>query len=144
MVKPLSTQLAELAVRAKGAEEAVAQAQKQAHDKVLTLRDQARAAVQAAFEKVDRDIKSGGDDLTSLWNELKTKVAADRDAWNATVARFQHDVSVERADARAERLEWEASFAIDYAVTAIEQAKTAVLDAIGARIEAEETKSANN
>lgn len=38
--------------------------------------------------------------------------------------------------------EWEASFAIDYAKAAIEEAKSAVLDAIVARIEAEKAKAA--
>ena len=35
MVKPLSAQLADLSVRAKSAEDAVAAAQKEAHDKVV-------------------------------------------------------------------------------------------------------------
>ncbi|MGJ0394486.1 MAG: hypothetical protein ACR650_17380 [Methylocystis sp.] len=141
MVKPLSTQLAELADRAKDAEKAAAEAQKKAHGQIIALRDQARGAVQAAFEKVDTDIKSAGEDLGSAWSALKAKVAADKDAWNATVARFQHEVSAEHADARADMLEEEAAFAIDYAVAATEQAKMAVLDAISARTKAEEAKS---
>jgi len=60
------------------------------------------------------------------------------DAWNEKIARLKHDRSVKRADNHAERLEWEASFAIDYAAAAIEEAKSAVLDAIVGRIEAEQ------
>ena len=78
MVKPLSAQLADLSVRAKNAEDAVAAAQKEAHDK--------------------------------------------------------------HAENHAERLEWEASFAIDYAVAAIEEAKSAVLDAIVGRVEVGKAK----
>jgi hypothetical protein len=37
-------------------------------------------------------------------------------------------------------LEWEASFAINYAVAAIEEAKSAALDAIVGRVEAEKAK----
>jgi hypothetical protein len=40
----------------------------------------------------------------------------------------EHDVK--RAENRAERLEWEAGFAIDYAIASIEQANLAVLDAV--------------
>ncbi len=140
MLKPLSTQLADLSVHAKNAEDAVAAAQKEAHDKVVARREKAHAAATAAIEKVDRDIKSAGDSLTSHWDALKTKVAADMDAWNAKIAELQHDRGVRRAENHAERLEWEASFAVNCAVAAIEEAKSAVLDALVGRIEAEKTK----
>jgi hypothetical protein len=142
MVKPLSAQLADLSVKAKNAEDAAAAAQKQAHDKAIALRDQARAAATAAIEKVNQDIKSAGEGATSQWNALKTKVAADMDAWNAKVAQLKHDITAKQAEKHAEWLEWEASFAIDYAKAAIEEAKSAALDAIVARIEAEKAKAA--
>ena len=141
MVKQLSAQLADLSVRAKSAEDAAAAAQRQAHDKAVTLREQARATATTAIEKLNQDIKSAGESVTSHWNVLKTKVAADRDAWNAKVAQLKQKISAEHAEKHAERLEWEASFAIDSAVAAIEEAKSAVLDAIVARIEAEKTKA---
>jgi hypothetical protein len=137
MVKPLSAQLADLSVRAKSAEDAVAAAQKEAHEKVVARREQAHAAATAAIEKMDQDLKSAGNDITSNWNALKAKVAADMDAWNGKISQLKHDRGVKRADNHAERLEWEASFAVDYAVAAIEEAKSAVLDAIVGRIEAE-------
>jgi hypothetical protein len=87
---------------------------------------------------MDRDIKSAGDDITSHWDALKAKVSADMDAWKERIAQLKHDRGVERAEKHAERLEWEASFAIDYAAAAIEEAKSAVLDAIVGRIEAEQ------
>ena len=142
MVKPLSAQLADLSVRAKNAGDAVAAAQKEAHDQVVARTEQAHATATAAIQKVDRDIKSAGDDITSHWNALKTKVSADMDAWNAKIAQLKHDRGVRRADNHAERLEWEASFAVDYAVAAIEEAKSSVLDAIVGRIEAEKTRRA--
>ena len=86
---------------------------------------------------MDRDIKSAGDDVVANWNGLKTKVSADLDAWNAKIPQFKHDRGVKRADNHAERLEWEAAFAVDYAAAAIEEAKSAVLDAIVGRIEAD-------
>src|SRR5689334_3703860 len=114
MAKPLSAQLADLSVRAKNAEDAIAVAQKEAHDKVVARRDQAHAAASAAIQKVDQDIKPASDNVVANWNALKAKVA--------------------------ERLEWEASFAINYAVAAIEEAKSAALDAIVGRVEAEKAK----
>jgi hypothetical protein len=140
MLKPLSAQLADLSVRAKNAEDTVAAAQKEAHDKVVARTEQAHAAATAAIDKVNRDIKSASNDVTSHWDALKMKVGADMDAWNAKIAQLKHDRGIKRADNHAERLEWEASFAVDYAVAAIEEAKSAVLDAIVGRIEAEETR----
>ena len=75
MVNPISAQLADLSVRAKNAEDAVAAAQKEAHEQVVARTEQAHAAATAAIQKVDRDIKSAGDDITSHWNALKTKVS---------------------------------------------------------------------
>jgi hypothetical protein len=49
---------------------------------------------------------------------------------------------VKRAENRADRLEWEASFAVDYAIASVEQAKLAVLDAVDGRRGAEEAKRA--
>jgi hypothetical protein len=140
-VKPLSAQLADLSVRVKDAETAVAAAQKEARDKLLARRAQAQADATAAIQRVDRGIKAASDDVVANWNALKAKVAADMDAWNAKLAQFKNDQGIERAENHAERLEREAAFAIDFAGTAIEQAKSAVLDAIVARLEAEKTKA---
>jgi hypothetical protein len=141
MAKPLSAQLADLSVRVKEAEAAAAAAHKEARDKLLARREQAQADATAAIQKMDRDIKAASDKVVANWNALKAKVAADMDAWNAKIAQFKHDQGVKRAENQAERLEREATFAIDFAGAAIEQAKSAVLDAIVARIEAEKTKA---
>jgi hypothetical protein len=61
MVKPLSAQLADLSVRAKNAEDAVATAL--AHDKVVARTEQAHAAATAAIDKVNRDVKSANNDV---------------------------------------------------------------------------------
>jgi hypothetical protein len=156
MAKPLSEQLADLSISAKKAEDAVAAARKEAQDKVIARREQAHAAAAAAIQKVDRDIKSAGDSVKSAgdsvksagdavvnsWRALQAKVSADMDALNAKIALGKHKLDVKHADHHAERLEREASFAVDYAAASIEEAKYAVLDAIVGRIEAEKVKSA--
>jgi hypothetical protein len=142
MVKPLSKQLAELAVRAKKAEETVATAQKEAHDKLLARRDEAQAAATAAIQKLDRDIRASNDTIVANWNVLKAKVAADMDAWKAKIAKFKHEQGVRDAENWAVLLEREAAFAIDCANAAIEEAESAVLDATVARIEAEKARAA--
>ena len=137
MAKPLSEQLADLSVRAKHAEDAFSAAQKEAHDKIEARKQAARAAATTAVEKVNQKIKSANDDAARDWNALKAKVAADLAALKANVAEAKHNHDVKRAERRADRLEWDAGFAIDYAIASVEQANLAVLDAIDARVEAE-------
>ena len=47
----LSQQLADLSVQAKSAEDAVTAAEKEAHDKVVARKEQARVAASAAVER---------------------------------------------------------------------------------------------
>jgi hypothetical protein len=141
-VKPISEQLAELSVRAKSAEDAMASAQKEAHDKIEARKEQARAAAKSATEKVDSKLKSVGNGAARNWDAVRAKVAADIASLKANIAHVKHEHDVNRAENRAERLEWEASFAIDYAIASVEQAKLAVLDAVDGRVAAEEARQA--
>jgi hypothetical protein len=141
MAKRLSEQLAELSVHAKNAEDAVVAAQKEAHEKVVARREQSRAAVTAAIGKVDQDLKSAGTKVSKNWAALQAKVASDLETFKAGIEERKHDRAVKRAENYAERLEDEAAFSIDYAISAIEQAELAVLDAIVGRVEAEQAKA---
>ena len=141
MAKLLSQQLADLSVHAKNAEDAVAAAAKEAHGKIETRKEQARAAATKATEKVNQEIKSAGDTAVRNWTAVRAKVAADIDHLKAGVARAKHDLDTRQAEHHAERLEWEAGVAIDYAIASIEQAKLAVLDAVSSRAEAERAKA---
>jgi hypothetical protein len=140
MTKRLSEQLADLSVRAKHAEDAASAAEKEAHDKIVARKEQARTAAKTAVEKVNADIKSAGDSAGRDWNTVKAKIAADMNALKANIAEVKHEHDVKRAEHRADRLEWEAGFAIDYAIASIEQAKLAVLDAVDGRLAADEAK----
>jgi hypothetical protein len=140
-MKLLSEQLAGMSVRAKNAEDAFAAAEKEAHDKIAARREKARLAATAAVEKVNQDLKSTRDSMARDWNTVKAKVAGDMNALKARVAQTKHGLDVKVAEMRADDLEWEAAFAIDYANAAIEQAAMATLDAIDARMAAEKAKS---
>src|SRR5215469_2862012 len=145
----LSEQLADMSVHAKHAEDAVAAAQNEAHEKILARREQARTAATAAVERVDRNIKSAadsvksaGDHATKKWAALQAKVHGDLQSIRSGFAEKKHDLKVKHADVHADRLEWEAGVAIDYAIAAIEQAELAVLDAVAGRKQAFETRLA--
>jgi hypothetical protein len=142
MPRPLSEQLADLSVRAKKAEDAVAAAQKEAHDKIVTRKEQARAAAAAAVEKVNEEAKSAQDSAARNWNTVKAKIAADMSALKAKAANVKHNIDVKTAERHADEMEWEARFAVDYAIASVEQAKLAVLDALDSRVQAEQARRA--
>ncbi len=142
MAKRLSEQLADLSVRTRNAEDAATAAEKEAHDKIMARKEQARAAATTAVEKVGQEIKSIDDTAVRNWGTIRAKIAADMNALKADVAHIKSDWDVRRTENHAERLEWEAGFAIDYAIASVEQAKLAVLDAIDGRWAAEQAKQA--
>jgi hypothetical protein len=140
MGRLLSEQLSDLSVRAKNAEDALVAAQKEAHDKVVARREQSRAAVNAAIERVDQDLRSAGGSVTGNWNLLKAKIASDMDALKSGIEQRRQDKGVQRAENYADLLEREAECSVDYAIASIEQAKLAVLDAMVGRVEAEQAR----
>ena len=142
MAKRLSEQLSDLSVRAKSAEQALDGAEKEAHDKIAARKEQAHAAATKAVEKVNQEVKSANDTATRNWAAVKAKIADDMSHLKADIAQKKHEHDVTRAESRADRLEWEAGFAIDYAIASVEQAKLAVLDAVDGRLGAEEAKQA--
>ena len=142
MAKRLSEQLSDLSVRAKSAEQALDGAEKEAHDKIAARKEQAHAAATKAVEKVNQEVKSANDTATRNWAAMKAKIADDMNHLKADIAQKKHEHDVKRAGSRADRLEWEAGFAIDYAIASVEQAKFAVLDAVDGRLAAEEAKQA--
>ena len=142
MSKRLSEQLADLSARAKSAEDALDAAEKEAHDKIVARKAAAHAAATNAVEKVNQEIKSANTTAARDWSVVKAKVAADLNALKADIAHAKHDRDVKRVENRAERLESDAAFAIDYAIASVEQARLAVLDAVDGRLAAEEAKKA--
>jgi hypothetical protein len=142
MVEPLSKQLSDLSVRAKNAEDAAAAAEKEAHDKIVARVNQARTAATAAAEKVDQKVKSAKDKTARNLNALQTKIASDIDSLKSAAAQQKQKLDAKLAENNAERLEWDAGVAVDYAIASVEQAKLAVLDAIAGRMEAEQARKA--
>jgi hypothetical protein len=142
MVKPLSEQLADLSVYAKKAEDDVAAAKKETHDKIIARREELRTAATQSVEKLKQDMSSAKGTVSSSLNALKAKVSADADTLKGKVAQWKKEVDAKRAENRADELEWEASVAIDYAISSVEQAKLAAIDAVIGRLDAIDARKA--
>ena len=74
--------------------------------------------------------------------KMRAKISADINALKVDIAHKKHDVDVKLAESYANQLESDASFAISYAISSIEQAEWAVLDAVVARAKAQKAKAA--
>ncbi len=140
MGRPISEQLSDLSVQAKKAEDDFAASKKETHDKIAARREQLRASATQSVEKLKQDMQSASSAVSSSFDALKAKVSADADTLKANVKQWKKELDAERAENRADELEWEASMAIDYAISAVEQAKLAAIDAVIGRQEAIEAR----
>jgi hypothetical protein len=84
-----------------------------------------------------------GEAIAKDWNALQKKIVPDMTAVITFAANAKHDLDAQRAENRAELMEYDARLAIDYAIAAVEQARFAVLDAIDARLTAEKVRQAS-
>jgi hypothetical protein len=139
-MKPLSENLSAMSERAKKVEDNFAAAKTEASEQLAERREKARAQITATIDRIDGDLERAGDRATSDFAGFKQKVAGDRDRLKKGFEQGKHDLQVRQTENRAEDYEFDAALAIDYAVSTIEQAELAVLDALSARIEAETTK----
>jgi hypothetical protein len=138
----LSDELLRLSQRAKQAEDRVQAAQTQARDRLEKDVDHARHDTQTTAEKIRTstaaaagEAEAWGDDMKRSWNQHLASVREKMDARKA-----RHDAKV--TELRADDANDYALFAIDLAYSAIEEAEYATLDAVLARIDADEAAEA--
>jgi hypothetical protein len=133
-----SDKLYKLAGRAKQAEQKATEAKRQAKADLEVAVAKSRTSAQAQATKLRETARASKGDLSSWWDE-------QQQAWNTHIERMRRTVDEKKAEheamkveRRAEHAEADASFAIDFAFAAIEEAEYAVLDAILARETADE------
>lgn len=140
MVASLSQGLENLSTHAKKVEDDFRTAKSEAKDKVIARRDKIKADATASLEKIDAKVTSGKEAVTGGISSIKTKIKTDIEHLKNKVSDKKHDFDAAKASKRAELLEEDAAYAIDYAVAMIDQAAVAALDAIAARNEADSLK----
>ena len=131
-----SQKLAKLSARAKEAEDHAATARNQARADVEKSASEARAAAEAHAEELRKSAATTGAQISASWNDMQR-------SWADHVAQVREDIDekkgqfdAKRAGTRADDAEVDALIAIDYAYATVEEAEYAVLDAISARMEA--------
>ena len=136
----LSTSIGNLAERAKHAEEQATAARTEAHDKIQARQSEAKAA--AAKRRKAMEVRRDGvkDDISTDWNGLHASVRAQNEKIRAKLDEKRNDHDAAAAERRAKRAEYNAEDAIDFALYAIDMAEAEVLEAIDARVIADDLR----
>jgi hypothetical protein len=126
-------------IETKSAAEAAA---KESHDKVKQRIDRAQADMTQAVQHAQRDANSAADSARSKWARMKADNADKMDDLKAKIEKRSAQVDAKGAAADADWAESDAGSAIDFAAWAIDNARLSVLNAIDARVYAEERAEA--
>ena len=134
----VAQRMSKLSARAKEAEERAAAARSQAKADLERSTNEARADAQAQADRL-RDTASATEArISASWNDLQS-------SWADHIAKVRQNIDAKKAELdtksgarRADIAEEDALFAIDYAYATIEEAEYAVLDAVLARMDADE------
>jgi hypothetical protein len=133
-----SQKLAKLSERAKEAEDHASAAQNQAKADVEKSANEARARAEAHAEELHQSAVATGAQISSSWNDLQKSWGNHMAQVRQGIDEKKGQLDARRAETRADDAEADALFAIDYAYGTVEEAEYAVLDAISARMEAED------
>jgi len=85
-----------------------------------------------------QDAGAAADDARSKWAQLKADTAAKLDDFDAGMDRRADQLDAKLAASQADGAEADAADAIDFAAWTVDNARLAVLDAIDARVYADE------
>lgn len=129
----LSDQLAELSKRARAVEDRMATARTATREQLNADMANARAEAKARNEKAKARAAQMHDDVTAHWTGLQAHVRDQFDQIHRSLQQKRDEHDVKAAQHRAERAEWNAEEAIDFASYALDEAEAYVLEAIYAR-----------
>lgn len=133
----LSQKLADLSVRTKTAEDRIAKAQTETHERIEQQRDKVRAEAELALGKVSKRFEEGKAENHTRFQALRAKVDADIDNLKQNASHTGDKFKAWQSDNAASDRETDAIAAIDYAVAAVTIAEFQTLDAIAARSRAD-------
>ena len=133
-----SQRLAKLSERAKEAENHAAAAQGQAKADVDRSVDAARAKAETHAQELRDSAAAAGAQASESWNAMQRSWADHVAQMRQNIDEKKDQLDAKRAGNRADDAEVDALIAIDYAYATVEEAEYAVLDAISARMEADD------
>ena len=135
----LSDDLRKLSERAKTAEDHAAAAKAEARAELEHRIDEVKASAETEATKLRTKAQDAKTEAAATWEDMQRSWKTHIDNVRSDVSRRKAQMDASGATMRAKWAEDDAGLAIGYAYAAVEEAEYAVLDAILARREAEET-----
>ena len=133
-----SSQLDDLQQRAANAKAAAQAAVSEDHDQLRQRIDQAKVDVDLAAKDARQDASAAAASARSKWAQMKADAAAKMDDLQARMDKRADQIDANLAAGQADGAEADAADAIDFASWTVDNARLAVLDAIDARVYADE------
>jgi hypothetical protein len=133
-----SGQLDDLQQRAAKAKQAAQAAASESRDQLHQRIDQAKVDMDLAGKDARQDAGAAAASARSKWTQMKADAAAKMDDLQARIDKRADQIDANAAASDADWAEDDAAAAIDYAAWTVDNARLAVLDAIDARVYADE------
>jgi hypothetical protein len=116
----------------------VAAAAQENHEQLTQRIDQAQADTDRALAEARQQASTAADKAKSSWEQTRSDAKARLEEFKAKAKRRADQVDADFAASDADGAEADAYAAIDYADWSVENARLAILDAIDARVNADE------
>ena len=133
-----SAKLDDLQQRAADAKAAAQAAVSESRQQLRQRIDQARVDADLAAKDARQDVQAATDTARSTWAQMKADAAAKLDDFEAKMDRRADEHDAKIAARQADGAEADAADAIEFAAWTVDQARLAVLDAVDARVYANE------
>lgn len=134
MLGDLSVGVGDIEARA---EAFIAEQQERRDAKVAELRSE----VHSRQDQLQSKFQDASDEISSAWSEFNRSMKARSQKVQAVIEAKKDVVDAQFAASRADRLERNALFTLDFAIVAMEDAELAVAEALDARLHADELAS---
>jgi hypothetical protein len=137
-MKPLSEQLTELSARAKQAEDFVDEARSKNRAFLDSQRETLKSSIDESRARVDTGAAAVQDKAESWWGETRTAVEDRFASLRAERDEHRAERDAKKAERQADDAEADAAYAVEFAISMLDQAEYAVADAIIARADADD------
>ncbi len=143
-MKALSEQLSELSDRAKKAEDFVTMARAKNRAALDSQRELLESSIRESKAKAEASAAAAQSKVQSWWDDTRSSVDGQFATLRARLdqRRAEHDVM--QAQRRADDAEQDAVYAVEFAISILDQAEYAVADAIIARADADDAAAAQS
>jgi hypothetical protein len=137
----LSEQLSELSDRAKKAEDFVTVARTKNRAALDSQRELLKSSIGEGKARAEADAATAQSKVQSWWDGTRSAVDEQFDSLHARLDERRAERDVKRAEDRADEAEEDAAYAVQFAISTLDQAEYAIADAVLARADADDLAS---